>query len=46
MKTLKQEQLQAIAGGLTSEQIEWLESVFRDIAGRGLGFPVPTPDIL
>ena len=44
MKTVNQEQLQTIAGGLTQDQINWIEDFFRGIGRPGPTFPIPTPD--
>ncbi len=46
MKTLNQTQTQTVAGGLSQEQIDWLDAFFRQVGRSGPCFPEPTPDTL
>ena len=46
MKTLNQAQVQTIAGGLSQDQIDWIDAFLRKLGQRGSGFPEPSPEVL
>ena len=44
MKDVNQTEAQIIAGGLSQDEINWINDFLRRISDRG-DFPLPTPDV-